>query len=509
MSHRFTALGSRTANSDRRDFRSVILVAAHCLAALCVSGVCANTVVTIDSGGQRATSLNYTMNGSVGGVVGISTAADYAMRHGYIGQLFEVTSLVVTAIPASVTGGATSQLHGTAALDDGTRTVLDGGDIQWTSFTFPIQSIDTSGLVAVALVGSNSVANFSGAYFGIVGFGSLLVTHVNAPPRVSIAPVAPVTLPVATVNLDGTVTDDGAPFGSVSTMWSKVSGSGTVIFGNANAIDTSATVSTNGAYVLRLTASDGALSASNDVTVIVNAHPTITSQPTVTNQLATVGGHPVVLPGEPVAFSSGATGSGGNPLSCLWDFGDGQTSVDCDPSHVFSNCGPIEVTAIVSDGVAPVTNILLVSVACPFSELPKPTSLKMKSNFAPGKLDSSTLKTSVDMPPGFSAPNTPVTLELAGIEIPFTLNAKRQGANAFSSIKFSHKGTGTLWQVSAKLKGDFDVAWQNAGLTNATVTALPITVPILLLFDTPAPESFYMEKPLLYKATAGKSGSAK
>ena len=50
--------------------------------------------------------------------------------------------------------------------------------------------------------------------------------------------------------------------------------------------------------------------------------------------------------------------------------------------------------------------------------------------------------------------------------------------------------------------------WQTAGLTNVTVTALTITVPVLLLFDTPAPESFYLEMPLLDKATAGKSGSA-
>ena len=311
-----------------------------------------------------------------------------------------------------------------------------------------------------------------------------------------------------TANLDATVADDGAPFATVSTKWSKVSGPGSVIFGNVNAIDTSATVSTNGTYVLRLTASDGVLSASNDVTVVVNAPPIITAPPAVTNQFATVGGNPVVQPGDPVAFSIGATDADGNPVSCLWNFGDGQTSVDCEPSHVFSNCGPHEVLAIISDGVTPVTNSLLVSVTCPFSDLPKPISLKMKSNFAPGKLDTATLKTSVDMPPGFTAPNTSVTLQLAGVEIPFTLNAKGQGANGFSSIKFTHKSAGTLWQVSAKLKGDYDAAWQTAGLTNATVTAVPITVPVLLLFDTPAPESFYMEKPLLYKATAGKSGSA-
>ena len=68
-----------------------------------------------------------------------------------------------------------------------------------------------------------------------------------------------VTLP-ATASLDGTVTDDNLPAGStVTTTWSTVSGPGTVTFGNANAVDTTASFSVAGTYVLRLTASDAAL----------------------------------------------------------------------------------------------------------------------------------------------------------------------------------------------------------------------------------------------------------
>jgi PKD repeat protein len=228
----------------------------------------------------------------------------------------------------------------------------------------------------------------------------------------------------------------------------------------------------------------------------------------VANESALLGDNPVVQPGDTVTFSIGVTDADGNPLSCLWDFGDGQTSLDCEPSHVFSNCGPQDVTAIVSDGIAPVTNSLTVSVTCPFSQLPKPASLKMKSNFAPGKLESVTLKAYLDMPVGFSVTNTPVTVEIAAAMVPFTLDAKGRGLNALSTIKLSHKGraTSTVWQVSANLKGDWDAIWQNYGLTNATVKAMPVTVPVLLLFDADSPESFFIDKPLLYKATAGKSG---
>jgi hypothetical protein len=130
----------------------------------------------------------------------------------------------------------------------------------------------------------------------------------------------------------------------------------------------------------------------------------------------------------------------------------------------------------------------------------------MNSNFAPGKPDTATIKASMELPADFSAPNKPVILQLAGVEIPFMLDGQAYAVNGFGAIQLTHKGTGGAWQVSAKLKGDFDAAWQNQGLSNTTVKALPITVPMLIWFDTPAPESFYIEKSLLYKAATGKSG---
>ncbi len=81
-----------------------------------------------------------------------------------------------------------------------------------------------------------------------------------------------VTLP-AVANLSGTASDDGlpAPPTAPSTTWSKFSGPGTVTFGNANLLNTTATFGAAGTYVLRLTASDGLLSGTDDVTVTVNA----------------------------------------------------------------------------------------------------------------------------------------------------------------------------------------------------------------------------------------------
>jgi hypothetical protein len=96
----------------------------------------------------------------------------------------------------------------------------------------------------------------------------------NNPPLVGAGVDQTITLP-ATASLSGTASDDGLPNppATLTNTWSKVSGPGTVTFGNVNALSTSATFSVAGVYVLRLTASDSALQATDDVTVTVNAAP--------------------------------------------------------------------------------------------------------------------------------------------------------------------------------------------------------------------------------------------
>ena len=92
----------------------------------------------------------------------------------------------------------------------------------------------------------------------------------NTPPVVNAGPDQAITLP-AGVSLDGTITDDGLPAaGSLTSTWTRTSGPGTVTFANPSVADTTATFSTAGTYVLRLTANDGALTAQDEVTVTVN-----------------------------------------------------------------------------------------------------------------------------------------------------------------------------------------------------------------------------------------------
>jgi VCBS repeat-containing protein len=97
---------------------------------------------------------------------------------------------------------------------------------------------------------------------------------VNQAPVVQAGGDQTITLPVHVAVLSGTATDDGLPTGAgLTTTWSKVSGPGTVTFANAAAAATTATFSMQGAYVLRLTASDGMLPGSDTVSVTVAADP--------------------------------------------------------------------------------------------------------------------------------------------------------------------------------------------------------------------------------------------
>lgn len=68
--------------------------------------------------------------------------------------------------------------------------------------------------------------------------------------------------------LAASVTDDGNP-GATRVRWSKASGPGGVFFDNAFTNVTAAYFSTNGTYVLRLEADDGAASNAGDITVTV------------------------------------------------------------------------------------------------------------------------------------------------------------------------------------------------------------------------------------------------
>ena len=77
--------------------------------------------------------------------------------------------------------------------------------------------------------------------------------------------------PSVQISLNGTVQDDGLPGPpqALSTMWTQMSGPGTVGFTDATILNTSALFPSAGVYVLKLFATDGELSSEDTVTFIV------------------------------------------------------------------------------------------------------------------------------------------------------------------------------------------------------------------------------------------------
>jgi hypothetical protein len=122
------------------------------------------------------------------------------------------------------------------------------------------QTITMTDPVLVGL-GMTSHAN---TVLGTAVFDNLRI-DANSAPQVNPGP-APSPATGVAASLAGSASDDGQPSSLVAT-WSKVSGPGTVTFGDANTPATTATFSAPGDYVLRLSATDGSATVFQDLAV--------------------------------------------------------------------------------------------------------------------------------------------------------------------------------------------------------------------------------------------------
>jgi PKD repeat protein len=211
----------------------------------------------------------------------------------------------------TVTAGTTVQLSGTASTD------TNGNPL---TYSWAILSQPTGGtavLSSATVVSPTFVANLAGVYVVqlIVNDGTsnsqpvtVTITANPLPPVVNAGPNQTITLPVNSVTLNGSATDNGA---TLTITWSVVSGPGPVSFSNPNTAVTNATFSTAGTYVLELTASNSQTSVSATTTVTVNPQPYV--PPTVSagpNQTITLPTNTVTL--------NGSASDNGVPMTILW-----------------------------------------------------------------------------------------------------------------------------------------------------------------------------------------------
>jgi RHS repeat-associated protein len=136
--------------------------------------------------------------------------------------------------------------------------------------------------------------------------------QVNQPPVVNAGPNQTIVLPVNSVTLNGTVTDDGLPNGTLIISWSGPAG---VTFNPANKAVTTASFPGAGTYVLTLSANDSQYTSTSNVTVIVSLPPVPIALPVLNppNQSLLIGA-PVQLDG------SGSSDPSHLPLTYQWSF---------------------------------------------------------------------------------------------------------------------------------------------------------------------------------------------
>jgi hypothetical protein len=188
----------------------------------------------------------------------------------------------IVSAGADATVAALSATLAGSVTDDGRPGPL--ASVQWTQITGPglaafrdpasptsEVTFPSAGTYALRLTASDGALSASDDVTMTV---SPAPSPVNQAPQVNAGPDVTIQLPTAVTTLSGAVTDDGMPGPALSYQWRRVTGPATVTLQAANAVSTQATFSAAGTYVLRLTANDGGLSASDDVTVTVTAAAT-------------------------------------------------------------------------------------------------------------------------------------------------------------------------------------------------------------------------------------------
>ncbi len=198
------------------------------------------------------------------------------------------------------------------------------------------------------------------------------VTPVNFAPMVAIGPKQLVFLPESATLL-AFVRDDGLPMGSsLAFQWTKVSGPGEVTFADPASTNTTASFSAPGDYVLRLSASDSALTGFGDLSVAVR-NPAMNQPPIVS-----AGGSLVIGLTNIASLRGAATDDGlplGSTLNFQWSVVSGPAPVNfaepgaTNTSVAFQVVGTYVLRLMASDSQLAASNDVTVTVH-PFNQPP-------------------------------------------------------------------------------------------------------------------------------------------
>jgi hypothetical protein len=196
---------------------------------------------------------------------------------------------------ANTTLGVAAALSGT--VDDVDDTIAQGLTMAWTKVSGPgavaFSTPDAAASLAQFTVTGTYVLRLTAtdSEFSVADDVTVVVAAGNQAPIVDAGDNQTLPAP-GEAFLDGSATDDGLPAGStLHVTWRLVSGPAAVSFTMPRSRATGVVFNTPGTYVLRLTASDGALASSRELTVKVNqpnAAPNVDAGPDATTAYGAV-----------------------------------------------------------------------------------------------------------------------------------------------------------------------------------------------------------------------------
>jgi parallel beta helix pectate lyase-like protein/K319-like protein len=333
-------------------------------------------------------------------------------------------------------GGVLSQEQGTRLRAD-TRldgTISDDG-LPYPPSPHPMWSVVSGpGPVAFAnptLVDAQATFATPGTYLlrlavsdGLLSTSDLVEVTVdplvNLPPRVDAGPHQTITLP-ASATLEGTLMDDGLPLspGAVMAGWAMVSGPGPVTLDDPALEDARATFTTVGTHVLRLTASDGDLTASDSVVIevlpIPNAAPVVQAGPD----------RIIMIPSD--AFLDGTVADDGLPtppgaVTVTWTIENGPGPVTFqDPSLAdtragFTTAGTYVLRLTANDGALSAHDLVQVTV------LPPPPAVERRVSAGSDDAEESDsgrfVRNASDLDLVYDSGNQTVGLRFTGVTVP-------------------------------------------------------------------------------------------
>jgi len=203
-----------------------------------------------------------------------------------------------------------------------------------------------------------------------------------------------------------------------------------------------------------------------------------------------------------VDFSVAANEPGAT-LSYLWNFGNGATSTNQDPTFTFTNCQPQVVTVTISDGISSTNQSVAVQPACAMTIHNESAHLLFKDK----GLDKFSAHGFINLPTDFEPAGVQVAVEAGNVQQIFRLDVNGRSANAAGTLhvyRVHDKG----WEFRASFKGDFASEWAGNGLTNATVLDATIHLPLFFIFDTNPLLAYTSSPAMRYTATTGEQGTA-